>query len=407
MLTNSRPSPGERAAKLRAMLRNGPIGSSLESTGFEGAGPPAMSTADIDRQVDRTKDDLTRIVRDYLGDRPELHRLAVEITNQGGRGLKFLQRDDLDGFERDPEALSGLEAIVRTDGSRPSFLIREGRVDKQSSPLGAWEPHLDADANDLDKLISCVGRIDDPSIPEGFQGTGFLIQENLIVTNRHVLQGIGWKDGDDWALKPELKIDFGHEFRGRESVTPRNLRGVAFAGAQPIDTGSSADHAKLDLALIELAPAEHAVHTVLALDVSRDWAGENAPDIYTIGYPNKAPFGAYPPPLIEQLFQQTWGKKRLAPGSVMRSQRSTEAWTVAHDATTLFGNSGSVIVVAGRAIIAAGLHYGGSKNEPAENWGHILGLALEAADARGKKLKDAFAELDVKLTDRSLSPGDA
>src|SRR5207302_1410866 len=129
-----------------------------------------------------------------------------------------------------------------------------------------------------------------------------------------------------------------------------------------------------------------------------------AAELYTIGYPFRPPLGTFTPTLLEKLFQQTFGYKRLAPGVSARSQRSTQAWTVAHDATTLGGNSGSVVVVAGRAVIAAALHYGGSRVEPAENWAHVLGLVLDTKDDKGRTLRDAFGQFEAVLSDRTVSP---
>ena len=73
-----------------------------------------------------------------------------------------------------------------------------------------------------------------------------------------------------------------------------------------------------------------------------------------------------------------------------------------NDATTLGGNSGSVVLVAGREHIAAGLHYGGRGGEPRENWGHILGLVLDEPDASAPPttLREQLKKFGVTLLDR-------
>jgi hypothetical protein len=57
-------------------------------------------------------------------------------------------------------------------------------------------------------------------------------------------------------------------------------------------------------------------------------------------------------------------------------------WSKAHDATTLGGNSGSVVLVAGRETTAAALHYGGRATAPLGNFTHVLGSVLSETDGR-------------------------
>jgi hypothetical protein len=119
------------------------------------------------------------------------------------------------------------------------------------------------------------------------------------------------------------------------------------------------------------------------MDAAPSWSAEQT-RIYTIGYPAQPDlvFG-YSPTLLEQLFTSTFGFKRLAPGEIGRPvAANTAPWTLAHDATTLGENSGSMVVAIGREMNAAGLRYGGRLAEPRENWGHVLGRVLDVVDAR-------------------------
>ncbi len=377
---------------------------SLARDGRAAEGPLGRST--IRSVVERTETELTRIVREYLGDGQREHEIVKEIVRRGDFALRMIGVNDA-GFKQRPGLLSDLEAIVRPDGSRPTFLIREGIVDQRSSPIGPWGAYLDTDSNDLEKAIACVGRVDDPSIRGGYGGTGVLVQENLILTNRHVLQLIARKQTDiSWKLNPDTYIDFGHERRGWDTLNRRKLKRVVFIGNKEIDE-YKADHAKLDLAAIELEPpsATERPRHVLSVDATVDWA-ESTPTIYTIGYPFKPTIGAYTPTLLERLFESHFGFKRLAPGEVIPSRRSPAAWTAAHDATTLGGNSGSAIVKAGRPFGVMGIHYGGNIKEPAENWGHILGLTLFTAGEgtreieAGERLVDILDKFGVVINNR-------
>ena len=284
-------------------------------------------------------------------------------------------------------------------------MIRNGAVDKNTSPVGAWADQLDASAGAglLTDALGCVGRIDLPDSSQGFEGTGFLIHENLIVTNRHVLQAVARLNAQgEFNFRPGVTIDFGHEFRARDSVSPRRLKGVVFCPAKVIN--APIDHTKLDLVLIELAPAQASdrPRTVLALDVSPDWAAPSQ-FVYTVGYPGNPGLGETLS-LLEQLFQSTFGCKRLAPGEIQPAHTQVFSWTLAHDSSTLGGNSGSVVLVPGREGAAAGLHYGGTRADPRENWGHVLGRVLGEPDKlSGKSLRELLNQFGVQLIDRRSS----
>ena len=341
--------------------------------GLELAGPAVdLSGVAIDERVETARAELRRIVKDYLGDKPELYEIADAITESTKPALAaMLDTESL----TDEGVLAGLEVIVRTDGSRPSFMVRNGEPDTATSPIGTWGETLADSAGALRDAIACIGRIDDPASSQGFQGTGILLQQDLVMTNRHVLQAIARQNADgSWKLNPNVAIDFGHEFRATETLRRRAIKRVVFAGAKPI-AQFGIDHAKLDLALLELDPGE-APDRLLGVDLAPDW-GQSDTGVFIIGYPGNPGAAGGPPSLLEQLFKSTFGHKRLAPGLITtaadRLAESPRDWTLGHDGTTLGGNSGSAVVVVGRETIAAGLHYGGTRADPRENWCHVLG----------------------------------
>ncbi|MGA9773322.1 MAG: trypsin-like peptidase domain-containing protein [Blastocatellia bacterium] len=392
--------------RYKSLLKDGQTsGGSVEDVGD--GGEADLSEGGIKDRLDVTKSELHRIINQYLGGKPDLHEIADRIVANADEALHVLRDEDEVKLRERRDLLDGLETIVRTDGSRPSFMIRNGEPDRSTSPVGAWADTLDASADLLRGAIACVGRIDIPSASQGFEGTGFLIQENLILTNRHVLQAIAARNDDGtWTFKPGAAIDFGHEFRAQESINRRALRRVVFAGPKPILGNQPVDHTKLDLALIELEPAgpNEQPRTVLAVDMARDWAQPEL-SLYAVGYPANPGIGAFAPPLLELLFQSTYGYKRLAPGLIIKSQVNAPAWTVAHDTTTLGGNSGTGLLIVGRENAAAGLHYGGRRAEPRENWGHILGLVLDTTDGRSDvTLRQHLTDHGVKLIDRIAQP---
>ncbi len=382
-------------------LLAGRDGGALESMS-EGPVAADLSPEGIRDRVLTTKDQLHDIVRQFLDDDAELHEIADQIAAEGGQALERLEGEPPEDLNT--ESLSdALEVIVRTDGSRPSFMVQRGRVNLASSPAGVWAEQIKASEAEGSLLtaLQCIGRIDVPGSPQGFEGTGFLVAENVIMTNRHVLQAVARPNAQGvWVFKPGAAIDFGHEFRAVESILPRPLRKVLYAGARPIVP--PIDHSKLDLVLIELGPAAGGARppAVLSVDISPDWAQPGA-ILYIVGYPGNPGLGE-PLTLQEMLFQKTFGCKRLAPGEVMRANTPLFAWTTAHDASTLGGNSGSAVLSAGREGAAAALHYGGTRAIPRENWSHVLGRALAEPDKlTGKTLLEVLKSNGVNTVDRT------
>ena len=123
-------------------------------------------------------------------------------------------------------------------------------------------------------------------------------------------------------------------------------------------------------------------------------------DIFIVGYPGDpraSNIPDYTPTLLEQLFQTEFGYKRLAPGKIMERDEDDLDWTVKHDATTLGGNSGSVIVPRSREYTASALHYGGDLSKPRENWGHILGLVMSEKDLQNRTLIEFLEQNSIVI----------
>lgn len=387
--------PQSRQSYYRRLVARNTSSDTAESVN-EGMGstPEAnLSTTDIQDRTSSAWESLRKFIEKYYGNDPNMLLVARQIVNEGGEALRRLADNVLQ-----EEQVDGLEAIVRTDGTRPSFLVRDDGVDLDSSPIGDWGNRLQLSENALRQAVTCIGRIDVPGTTVGYMGTGFLVQENLLITNRHVLQVSANQAADgSWKFKEGAAIDFGHELNGVETVNRRTLSNVLFAGSKEI-LFNKIDHQKLDLALIELAPSNsfRPPRDYLSLLARPDF--QTDAQIFTIGYPGSPPFGQYTPTLLEQLFQKTFGYKRLAPGQIMQSQQNVSSWTVTHDATTLGGCSGSAILVAGREGVAAALHYGGRTANPRENWGHVLLDVLEQTNGKSSRtLREILISKGVKI----------
>ncbi|RZM27760.1 MAG: hypothetical protein EOO88_11540 [Pedobacter sp.] len=327
----------------------------------------------------------------------EILDMSQKLSIHGAGLLKALDSGNVKYFEEYPKSFALLEVLVRTDGSRPSYLIKQGKIDFSSGASTEWEGILTPDIDRIQDALACIGRVELTGI---HIGTGFLIADNLIATNRHVLQAIASRQRDgSWAFKAGAGIDFGREFRGIDSLRPRQLTSVVYAGDE---IKTSIDHNSLDLALIALNECEEdgLPKKNLGIESATDWASEGK-YIITAGYPGNPGLGGltnYGTNVLNLLFKSTYGFKRLAPGQVILGEETAAPGQFSHDASTLGGNSGSPVVLLGTESIAAGIHYGGRLSFPRENWGHILAHYFDRKDSiTNKSLRNCLEEYEVEI----------
>ena len=340
---------------------------------------PLLTEAAIRNRMDRSRETLLKFLENYVGPDPDREAQFERLVHQGSEGLRMLAAGDGERLGSDESAAEGLEAIIRTDGSRPSFLIREGEIDFESSPAGDWAEPLKARADALRKATACVGRIDASG---EWQGTGFLVGPDVVLTNRYILQRIASQDtAASWKLNADAAIDFGHECRGC-SVNRRKLKQVVFWGAQDIDF-NAIDHAKLDMALIEVEPLPGGGPDPFVIQSEPPAPTFTDLPVVTVGYGGKPRYPGQSQPLLNDLFRRSFGYKRLAPGEVITQPNGVPSSTLRDDATTFGGNSGSVVISLTREGTALGLHYGRRRLSPTENWSHRLDLVLGKTNDHG------------------------
>jgi V8-like Glu-specific endopeptidase len=180
--------------------------------------------------------------------------------------------------------------------------------------------------------------------------TGWLVRDDLVVTNRHVADVFVYRSGNKIVkrLNPEgetieASIDFRSEHEGRERSEFPVLEVIHI---EPEDGP--------DVALLRLKSQPSFGAGNLARPIQLlEQPVVSAQAVAAIGYPA---WGGHSkdPKVMERLFNNIYGVKRLSPGEVL--QPGTRYFT--HDCTTLGGNSGSVILDLNTGH-AAGLHYAG------------------------------------------------
>ena len=199
----------------------------------------------------------------------------------------------------------------------------------------------------LDAAIPAVGRIDLTGGALSWVGTGWLVAEDVVVTNRHVAREFVQREGDRLTFKMgEAKRMTATLDLLQEIDNPRQL---VFELVEPlhIEEGSGPD-----VAFFSVRQTSGA--TSLAKPIKLSPTIRKTEAVATIGYPaydSRIP----EPALMRRIYGDVFDKKRLAPGGVTQVD-DARIW---HNCTTLGGNSGSVVLdlETGEAM---GLHFSGT-----------------------------------------------
>ena len=267
--------------------------------------------------------------------------------------------------------VSMTEAIIVRFG-HPSLLVRNGTFEEPD--LETWKDRLDPFRDTIDKAIGAVGRVELKGHQLKWVGTGWLIDEQTIVTNRHVAREFTDKWDNYRTIKSGMSasLDFYEEY---ESVLELV---VAIEGVVHVEDGNGADMALLRVDRKALAKLDF--EPIAIADRIRDGV-----TIGVIGYP--AYDSRNDPADMSRIFEDIYNKKRFAPGKVV--EKPAPDWAFAHDCTTLGGNSGSAVIDV-ESGCAIGLHYGGREGD--------RNVAVNAATIR-----DIAARNRVSV--RGYSPG--
>ncbi len=346
----------------------------------------------------------------------EAHARAIEaIEQESGRKLDSASREELerlflgDGKEaiarlknEGAEAeltdrhQDALEAIVEVDGSRPTLVFsEEDRIDLEDKTLGQWKGVAKKFVDQISRVASAVGRID---LDGSHQGTGFVVADGFILTNRHVLQGLATerKNGEwEFVGQPSITFDANPEKSRKRQLGIRKK--VIRTGLEPIDR-RSIDYRKLDFAVLECEVSEKQhLPEPLVLESDADKVAVGRP-IFTVGYPAKPGYDTYDSDVLAKLFQYRYGVKRFAPGEIDRSLGSDAEGTgdtvFAHDSTTLGGNSGSCVVDLGNdGRLVVGLHFAGAPKKA--NYAHSNARLQETLADLGLAWKEWIPPVQV------------
>lgn len=252
----------------------------------------------------------------------------IEQSKLAEKALERLQN----GVKPTPKQLAALEFVIRL--MRPVPLSRQGALDNLSADVAPSFPDWTNFQKSIKPFLYSIGRID--LRPKEGVGTGFLMADGVLVTNRHVLDVLS--RGTGVLEKGQAVVRFKFESGMPDEEKPADITGVL------------AVHPELDIALLKVAKQKFTnTRKPLALDTKPI---EDGHPVVAIGYPFDD--SKRNPLFVNALFGGNFGVKRGAPGEVSGSGEQA----IFHDCTTLGGNSGSPILSMKTARVV-GLHRAG------------------------------------------------
>ena len=249
------------------------------------------------------------------------------------------------GQPLEPEHAAGIEAIILPQ-ERPVVDVVNGTYAAPGAPFAALG---DGPARELiQAAIPSIGRIelpDHPSLPYG--GTGFVVGENLLMTNRHVAElfaiGLG-REELSFRAGQTAAVDFLRE-RDRPDALRFGIDRVVMV------------HPYWDMALL----ATDGLGGVAPLRLSVADPGDlRERTVAVIGYPALDPRNNVD--LQNRIFGGVFNVKRLQPG-LLRERADIDSFghevsAITHDSSTLGGNSGSAVIDVETGTVVA-LHFAG------------------------------------------------
>ena len=130
-------------------------------------------------------DQAERVFRHYSAHEPdpEADELRREVLEDGERLLQRLRQEGpLAAFKGRERAK--LEALVLLHG-RPAIPIKNGKLDLTAPEVDEWRGWIEMALPEIERVLGKVGRIDGDG---EHIGTGFVVAEGVVMTNRHVVE---------------------------------------------------------------------------------------------------------------------------------------------------------------------------------------------------------------------------
>jgi S1-C subfamily serine protease len=258
-----------------------------------------------------------------------------------------------------PGEQPGLEAIIERF-TRPVHLVQQSTFTVPPDTFPNSEEirsRLEGARKALEGIIPSAGRIDLRNHRLDWVGTGWMVGQGIVVTNRHVASEFASRENGGFGFlqnfgAPPVRatVDWRREFQRPEESRFRVNEVIWIEPPRSLDVAllrisEEGDDGEANPPAIELMTDQEIADAGVGAWVA------------VIGYP--AQDSRNDAADQQRIFDGIYNVKRLAPGKVTALVSED---LVHHDATTLGGNSGSVVLdlTSGKAM---GLHFGGIQGE--------------------------------------------
>jgi endonuclease G, mitochondrial len=244
----------------------------------------------------------------------------------------------------------GLEAIILVMG-RPVLLVKDDDYDLTTLETDTWRSRLELARPGLKSGILSIGRVDLDNNPRfDWVGTGWVVADDVVVTNRHVAAEFARRKGDGFVFQTSFLGQMGARIDFKEE-----LDGPASAEFRVAEVLHIEDQSGPDMAFLRVDWGSAEKRTPIRLATST----QTGRGVAVIGYPAKDSRTRIPDEM-DRIFGSVYNVKRLAPGDVTAVKEQEQL--INHDCTTLGGNSGSSVLdlETGEAVA---LHFAGRERD--------------------------------------------
>lgn len=227
--------------------------------------------------------------------------------------LRISQNEGIVEARRSLDQTTGLivEAVIKL-AERPALKIIDN--DFVLPRTNFWSDKLEPYRSLIKQIITAVGRVELRNHPEGYKyvGTGWLVADDIIVTNRHVAETFAYQEGGVFVFDKNLaegkpiraNIDFREEFQA-PTEEEFDITDVLYIEPR---SGS-------DIAFLKVKRTGDTPRPFIPL-------AEEVPDaeskIAVIGYPAKdSQRNPLEPAKLFEVFEDIYDVKRLQPGEII------------------------------------------------------------------------------------------
>ena len=297
--------------------------------------------------IARGEDNLVKEVKDIISGGNNL-----PLASQRGISAETVKAvvNDFSVSDKMPQAEAVVVAFMR-----PVLFIKNGKIEVPDS--NELKDRILKYRAIVEQPLNSVGRIELKNHQMKNLGTGWLIADDVIATNRHVAElfAVSSASGKGGSFRKnfigqtlEAVIDFKEEYQlqaGKANQFEVQIEKIIYLP----DSSKNLP----DIALLKIKKSSTLPHPIPFV---RDKLEEDQL-IGVVGYPLQDPRGVVDKEMERRIFGEVFGVKRYSPGQIL--QVPNNHWYFTHDASTLGGNSGSLVqdMESGCAV---GIHFAGT-----------------------------------------------